>query len=168
MAARQTTKAVTKREPTIAELVELQSWDGAIEFLTDQGIEVFGVDTVEEFLGDGFAYVMKTALVNIPFVVLKVDHSMSPTYDVPMTTIRAMTATNKRVKFVDFSTGVHSEISSFEQRSGKSAVGLLAKGGLAASTYDVCEDCGMSKNRCTEHPDGKTIKATTYRLNLEG
>lgn len=168
MATAKGSKAVTKREPTIAELVELQSWDGAIEFLAEQGVEVFGVDTIEEFLGDGFAYVMKNALVNIPFVVLKVDHTMSPTYDVPMTTIRAMTATNKRVKFVDFSSGVHDEISSFEQRAGRSAVGLLAQGGLSASTYDVCEECGMSKNRCTEHPDGKTIKATTYRLALAG
>lgn len=165
MATRQAGKSVEKKAPTVAELVELQSFDGAIEYLGERGIGVFSATEVEEFLGDGFTFVEKNALVNIPFVILKLDHTMSPSYDVPMTTVRAMTATNKRIKFVDFSTGVHNQLTSFEERSGRSAVGLVAKRGLVASNYDVCEECGHA--RCSEHPGAKQLKATTFYLALE-
>ncbi|MFD9893705.1 hypothetical protein ACFWY9_30535 [Amycolatopsis sp. NPDC059027] len=158
-------KNVAKKTVSINELTDVKSWDDALTFLQGEGIDVVSASDVEEFLGDGFTYVEKNALINIPFVILQVNRIMSPSYDVPMTTIRAMTATDKKVKFVDFSTGVNEEITSFEERSGRSAVGLVVKRGLRVSEYDVCDEC--KRAQCTEHPDAKQIKASTFYLNME-
>jgi hypothetical protein len=147
-------KEVEKWRVTLDELVEVGSFDDAVALLNSHGVELVGSDGIEEFVGDGFDYVEKAALVNIPFVIMKYVHRMSPTYDVPMVQVWGMTATNRRVKFVDFGTGFREQIATYEKRSGRSAVGLILKNGLVANTYD------------TQDATGKDIKATTYRINF--
>jgi hypothetical protein len=160
-------KAVARKSINISELVDLGSFEQALDFLQSEGIAIRNVTEVEDFLGDGFTYVQKNALVNIPFVMLHVQRTMSPSYDVPMTTVRGMTATNKRIKFTDFSSGIHDQITNYETRSGMSAAGLVVSNGLSASEYDACESCGRSVPRCDCDGETKRIKATTYYLSLE-
>jgi hypothetical protein len=140
---------------TVDALAELTSFDDAVAYLGSAGVGIVSTDEVEDLIGDGFQYVNKNALVNMPFVILEAKQGMSPNYNAPYILVRAMTATNRKVKFIDFGAGFREEIASFERRSGRSAVGIVAKGGLVANTYTTTDS------------DGNDISATTYRLNIE-
>lgn len=152
MAAKKT--EVEQWQAKLDELVDLGSFEEAVALLNSHGVDIVGSHGIEEFVGDGFDFVDKSALVNIPFVILKYVHRMSPTYDVPMLQVWAMTATNRRVKFVDFGAGFREELSTYEKRSGRSAVGVVLENGLVANSYDTTDAAG------------KDIKATTYRINF--
>ena len=145
---------VDKVRNTFDQLAELESFDAALEWLASQDVSLISSDEIEQLVGDGYQYVHKAALVNIPFVILRADHRMSPTYDVPMVTVYAMTATNKRVKFVDFGSGFREQLATYETRTGKPTVGLLVKNGLIANDYRTQDD------------NGKEITATTFRINF--
>lgn len=147
-------KTVMTRTQRMEALAELNSFDAAVAYLNAHDIELVTTDDVADLIGDGYSYVDKNALVNIPFVILDVQGGESKTYGVPYVMVKAMTATNKRVKFTDFGAGFRQEIETFESRSGRSAVGMVAKGGLTPSHYTV------------EDVNGKEIQATTYYLNL--
>lgn len=154
MAVKKDVQKAAEWQAKLDELVEIGSFDQAVELLTSHGVNLVGSDEIEQYVGDGFDFVNKSALVNIPFVILRDQHRMSPSYDVPMVQIWAMTATNRRVKFVDFGAGFREQLSTYEQRTGRSAIGMVCKHGLEASTYDT-QDAG-----------GNDIKATTYRINF--
>lgn len=158
-------KTVQRVSLNMADLETLESFDDALNFMVDQGIDVKTVSELQEFLGDGFTYVDKSALVNIPFLIMDVKHSFSPSYEVPMVTVRAMTATNKRVKFTDFGTGIRVSLEAFEGRAKRSAVGIIAHKGLTSSDFTVCDDCGTTN--CRDHPEAKQTKASTYYLALD-
>ncbi|WP_132123980.1 hypothetical protein [Actinocrispum wychmicini] len=145
------------------DLVGLESFDAALELMRTQGVDVVDITDVQDLLGDGFLFLQKDALVNIPMMLLDVKHTWSPSYDAPMVTVRAMTATHKRVKFVDFGTGIRSQLEMFEARAGRSPIGMVIPG-LEASQYDVCNDCGRAN--CQDHADATVTRATTYRLKI--
>jgi hypothetical protein len=159
-------KSVEKRVSlSMSDLVELDSFDDALAFMQAQGVQVFDVSEVQEFLGDGFLFLQKEALVNVPFLIVDVKHTTSPSYEVPMVTVRAMTATNKRVKFVDFGAGIRNQLDMFETRAGKSPVGMVVSRGLTSSDYQVCTACNTPN--CKSHPDAKTVKGETFYLALD-
>lgn len=164
-AKKESTKELAKREFTLDTLAEIGNWEEAIGFLQSEGVEVFSVQDVEEYLGDGFTYVEKNVLVNVPLVILRVDRRMSPNFDVPFSTIYVMSSTNKRMKFTDFSTGVDQQLSNMLTK-GKSPVGMILDRGLLPSEYDVCDECKRSVSRCECETPGKKTKATTYFLAL--
>lgn len=145
---------VAKLSARFDELAELTSFENALEWLAQQEVGLVTSDEIEQLVGDGFVYVLKPALVNIPFVILRSDTRMSPTYDSPMVTVYAMTATNQRVKFTDFGSGFREQLETYERRTGRSAVGLMCKNGLVGNSYD------------TQDAMGNTIKATTFRINF--
>lgn len=149
-----TTTAVANLHATFDQLAELESFETALTWLAEQNVGLVTSDEIEQLVGDGFQYVLKAALVNMPFVILRTDHRMSPSWDVPMVTVYAMTATDRRVKFVDFGAGFREQLSTYERRTGKATTGLLCKNGLSANTYDTTDGLG------------NTIKATTYRINF--
>lgn len=154
MAVKKDVQKAAEWQAKLDELVEIGSFDDAVALLSSKGVELVGSDEVEQFVGDGFDFVNKSTLVNIPFVILRSQERMSPSYDVPMIQVWAMTATNRRVKFVDFGAGFREELSTYTRRTGRSPVGMVCKNGLSASTYD------------TEDAAGNPIKATTYRINF--
>lgn len=146
--------AVMTRTQRMEALAELDSFDAAVAYLNSHDIQLVTTDDVADLLGDGYSYVDKNALVNIPFIIVDVSGGESKTYGVPYVMVKAVTATNRRVKFTDFGAGFRQEIETFESRSGRSAVGMVAKGGLTPSHYTV------------EDGKGNEINATTYYLNL--
>lgn len=147
-------RAVATLHATFDELAELTSFDNALHWLAEKNVGLVTSDEIEQLVGDGFKYVHKSALVNIPFVIVRCDQRMSPSFDVPMVTVYAVTATDQRVKFVDFGSGFREQVMTYERRTGKSVVGLLCKQGLLGNTYD------------TQDQAGNDIKATTYRINF--
>lgn len=150
----ETTKAVANLHATFDELAELTTFENALEWLAANDVGVITSDDIETLVGDGFKYVHKNALVNMPFIIIRSDERQSPSYNVPMITVYAMTATNQRVKFIDFGSGFREQLATYERRTGRTPVGLMCKNGLVANTYDTTDEAG------------EEIKATTFRINF--
>lgn len=149
-----TSGTVATLHATFDELAELTTFENALEWLASKDVGLVTSDEIEQLVGDGFKYVHKNAMVNMPFVIVRSDTRMSPSYNVPMVTVYAVTATNIRVKFIDFGSGFREQLATYERRTGRSPVGLMCKNGLVANTYDTTDD------------SGEEIKATTYRINF--
>lgn len=164
MAAKKDENLPAPREIDLTSLADMGN-EELVNYLQNQGVEVYDVSDVERFLGDGFVYVEKSELVNVPFLILDVRTGMSPNFTAPYATIRAKTGSGKPVKFVDFSTGVLDMLLSLE-KSGKNPVGMWCSKGLTVSEYDACQQCGHAVSGCQCDVPGPKAKATTYYLGL--
>jgi hypothetical protein len=135
---------------------QVQTWDDAIAFLAEQGYDVQTAEQTEQALGDGFEFMRdKNQLVNVPFIVLDYKQGFSERYNTPYCTVWAMTGTNKRVKFIDMSTGIAADLMSATSR-GYKPQGMIFRQGLTSSSYDVKDDAG--------NKTGET--GTTFYLNV--
>jgi hypothetical protein len=171
--ARKASGEIVKKAPDfkVEELATITSFDDAIAFLKDSGVEVVSASDV---LSDGFEGVEKSDLVNVPFIILRVMTTMSKEFNSPMVIIHALTGFNKRVRFTDGSTGILGQIKFYTERTGKSPVGMFVPKGLLSSSYTpnerdsdgnvVLDEFGAPKPLMN---NGKEVVATTYYLNTD-
>lgn len=144
------------------ELSELTSFDDAIKFLQGKGYEV---GEAADLLGDGYSAIEKRDLLNVPLLI--VDAVVTDSKDFlgsQFAVVRALTATNKRVRFSDGSVGIKDQILQLEAKRRGGARGVLVPGGLTASEYKFCPDCehALSADVCEAHPKAKITKGSTY------
>lgn len=124
---------------------DMQSFDDAIQTLSQSGIEVHNV---EDF-GDGFMPVEKATLIDVPFIIVDVNQYEGDQGQ--FTVIHAMTKDNRKVIFTDGGKGIHKSVTDLME-DGKSLVGSYCKGGLTASHYEYVDN------------DGNKRPATTYYI----
>jgi hypothetical protein len=153
---------VANVEATLETLATAETWEDAIALLQNTGVEVYSADAVESELGDGFTYVEKRSLVNVPFIIMRTSTGWSEAYNTPRVTVHAMTNGNQRIKFVDFSTGVLEQLETLKAH-GREPRGMIVPKGLTESIYDACETCKRAVTHCECSTPQKT-KATTYFL----
>lgn len=144
------------------ELSELTSFDEAISFLQSKGYEV---GEAADLLGDGFAAIEKKDLMNIPFIIVDAVVTDSKDYmGSQFAVVRAVTATNKRVRFSDGSVGIKDSILQLESKRKGGARGVVVPQGLTASEYKFCPDCerAINEDKCEHHPNAKVTKGETF------
>lgn len=130
---------------TSDELGQLLTFDEAVKFLTDKG---YGVETVDEYLSDGFEEVDKKDLVNRTFLIVMAKMSLSQEYmddngdPLPFAVIKVITQDGKRFRFTDGSTGIAQQIKKLETDRPGGAVGAIIPGGLTVSEYKYIDEKG--------------------------
>jgi hypothetical protein len=144
------------------ELSALTSFDDAVAFLASKGYEV---GEAADLLGDGFTSIEKKDLVNVPLVLL--DATITDSKDhigSQFAVIRAITATDMRVRFSDGSTGIKEQVLSLLAKRPGGVRGVLVPRGLTSSEYFFCPNCesALSEGKCEEHPKAKISKGETF------
>lgn len=114
------------------------------------------IDATDE-IGTGFAKIEKRFLVDIPFVILHMTFTVSDTYKNPdngqplaFVAVNIVTQHGLKGWFVDGGAGIYTQLDEWAVRTNRFG-GILVKGGLRESTYDL--------------PDGSG-QGTTYYLNV--
>lgn len=125
------------------------------DFFANLGVQV---EKAADVLSDGFELIEdKGTLVKTPMALLSWSFSESKEYGGEYVVVRAITRDNRRIRFVDGSTGIRKQLRDLtDKRVNEShpyPTGALLCGGLRVSEYDYTND------------KGKTAKARTYYIS---
>lgn len=112
-----------------------------LEFL---GITVGELHDAKDVLGDGYEQVKdKSELLNVPFIIVGYALKASTEYGQGIfVVVRAVTASGRKVFFVDGSTGIRQQIEGMSETlyggaQSMSDIGIIVRKGLTVSEYTI-------------------------------
>ncbi|UGC97975.1 hypothetical protein [Rhodococcus phage P19] len=139
----QKSNALAVQDFSLAELASIQSFEDAAALLATRYETILDSDD----LGDGFDLVKdKSTLLDqtmllISWRIMDADDKMK--FGEPWVIVRAVTEDNRKIVFIDGSTGIRDQLVGVTASSGRTG-GVLARDGLRVSVYDYTDDKGVT------------------------